>query len=61
LIALASTKPEVEIDPERLRPTDFAVGDATRLRQATGWQPTIPMADTLERVLAYWRDRVSEA
>ena len=61
LIALASTKPEVKVDPERLRPTDFAVGDATRLRQATCWQPTIPMADTLERVLAYWRDRISEA
>jgi GDP-4-dehydro-6-deoxy-D-mannose reductase len=61
LIALASTKPEVEVDPERLRPADFSVGDATRLRQATGWQPTIPMADTLERVLGYWRDRVSDA
>ncbi len=59
LIALATTKPTVEIDPERLRPADFAVGDATRLRQASGWQPTIPMADTLERVLGYWRDQVS--
>jgi GDP-4-dehydro-6-deoxy-D-mannose reductase len=61
LIALTNTKPEIEVDPERLRPTDHAVGDAARLRRATGWQPTIPMADTLERVLAYWRDRVSEA
>jgi GDP-4-dehydro-6-deoxy-D-mannose reductase len=61
LIALTNTRPEIEVDPERLRPTDHAVGDATLLRHTTGWQPTIPMADTLERVLAYWRDRVSEA
>lgn len=33
-------------------------GDATRLRQATGWQPSIPLEDTLRDVLDDWRQRV---
>jgi GDP-4-dehydro-6-deoxy-D-mannose reductase len=61
LITLAGVKPEIRVDPERMRPTDFAVGDASRLRRASDWQPSIPIAASLERMLAYWRDRVSEA
>jgi GDP-4-dehydro-6-deoxy-D-mannose reductase len=34
-------------------------GDSTRLRQATGWQPTIPIEQTLRDVLNDWRQRVS--
>lgn len=33
-------------------------GDATRLRTATGWQPHIPIEDTLRDVLNDWRQRV---
>jgi len=42
----------VETDPARLRPTDRAVGDASRLRAATGWRPRTPFRETLRRVLA---------
>lgn len=52
LIELAGARCEVVVDPERVRPTDYAVGDATRLREATGWQPRIPWRDTLSRLLA---------
>ena len=48
--------PTVETDPERFRPTDHAVGDASRLRAATGWQPEIAIEDTLASVVDYWRE-----
>jgi nucleoside-diphosphate-sugar epimerase len=42
----------IEVDPARWRETDCAVGDARRLRAATGWSPRTPFALTLERLLA---------
>ena len=33
-------------------------GDSSRLRQATGWQPVIPIEQTLRDVLDDWRQRV---
>jgi GDP-4-dehydro-6-deoxy-D-mannose reductase len=59
LIRLAGVAPEVEVDAERLRPTDFSVGNAARLREATGWEPRIAMARTLEKLLGDWRGRIS--
>ncbi len=58
LLALAGLHPSIEIDPERLRPADVSVGDATRLRRATGWRPRAAIARTLERTLDYWREQV---
>jgi nucleoside-diphosphate-sugar epimerase len=34
------------------------VGDNTALRAATGWEPTIPLDQTLSDVLADWRARL---
>ena len=44
----------------RLRPGRISKvwGDATRLREATGWQPTIPLEQTLLDVLDDCRQRV---
>jgi GDP-4-dehydro-6-deoxy-D-mannose reductase len=58
LLALAGIAPAIEVDPARLRPTDHGVGDATRLRRATGWVPRVPFEITLERVWRDWRLRV---
>jgi GDP-4-dehydro-6-deoxy-D-mannose reductase len=43
LILAAHVPVEVRDDPERLRPSDvpLLVGDATKLREATGWEPRI--------------------
>lgn len=51
---------DVQVDPARLRPSDepVLIGDNTRLRQATGWEPQIDMEQIVEEVLAYWRERV---
>jgi GDP-4-dehydro-6-deoxy-D-mannose reductase len=63
LIARAKTPVRVEVDPSRLRATDnpVLVGDATRLRQATGWQPQVPFAKTMGDLLEYWRGRESQS
>jgi GDP-4-dehydro-6-deoxy-D-mannose reductase len=56
LLKLAGADLSLRTDPELVRPVDVPVlrGDATRLRAATGWQPTIPLATTLADVLASW-------
>jgi GDP-4-dehydro-6-deoxy-D-mannose reductase len=54
-------QPEIEVAPERLRPADHAVGDAGRLRAATGWEPRIPISVTLERLFEDWRQRIHAA
>ena len=40
-----------------MRPSDTPVliGDSTRLREATGWQPHISFDQTLDDLLNYWR------
>lgn len=55
LIDLAGVDPEVSINPEYFRPTDQLVGDPARLRAATGWQPRIPLRETLAALLGSWR------
>jgi GDP-4-dehydro-6-deoxy-D-mannose reductase len=56
LLELAAVDLALETDPELVRPVDVPVlrGDAGRLRAATGWQPTIPLATTLSDVLSSW-------
>lgn len=51
LIELAGTRCAIEVDPARVRPTDTAVGDASRVRAVTGWEPRVPWTDTLRRLL----------
>jgi GDP-4-dehydro-6-deoxy-D-mannose reductase len=57
LIAAARVPVRVEVDPSRLRPNDIAVliGDPSRLRGATGWEPQIPFVQMLRDLLDYWR------
>jgi GDP-4-dehydro-6-deoxy-D-mannose reductase len=53
LVGLAEAPIEVEPDPARLRPADLPLvcGDASRLREATGWEPMIPLEQTLADTL----------
>ena len=61
LCSLAKLTPRIEVDPARLRPSDCSLGDASRLRAATGWAPRIPLEATLAGLLAYWRTELSAA
>jgi GDP-4-dehydro-6-deoxy-D-mannose reductase len=57
LRSLARVEVRVEPDRRRLRPNDMPihVGDATRLREATGWQPSIAFERSVSDLLEYWR------
>jgi GDP-4-dehydro-6-deoxy-D-mannose reductase len=59
LCALAKVEVELVPDPELMRPADVPVfvGDATRLYEATGWAPQIPLQTTLKDMFDYWRMR----
>lgn len=59
LQSLSTRKFDIVIDPARLRPADIpvAVGDATRLREATGWRPAHSIDDMLRALLDHWRAR----
>ncbi|HNU83871.1 MAG TPA: GDP-mannose 4,6-dehydratase [Thermoanaerobaculia bacterium] len=61
LIALARVEVRVETDPARLRPSDVEVliGDSSKFRGDTGWEPRIPFDQTLADLLDYWRARVA--
>ncbi len=62
LVAQARCSVEVEVDPARSRPTDLTAvcGDASKLRAATGWTPTISLEQTLADALAWAREAVTE-
>lgn len=57
LLGIAGVEARVEVDPARFRETDWLVGDASRLRRATGWQPRIPLEVLLREVYADWLAR----
>ena len=50
----------VECDESLLRPSDEAIilGDNSKLRQQTGWQPEIPIEKTLRDTFEYWRAKL---
>lgn len=54
LVDLARAPIEVVLDRARSRPSDLPVvcGDASRLRDATGWEPMIPLEQTLADTLS---------
>jgi GDP-4-dehydro-6-deoxy-D-mannose reductase len=60
LLSLAKRPIEIMKDPSRMRPLDVPVlvGDNTRMRAVTGWEPAIPIERTLADVLDYWRAKV---
>jgi len=60
LLALAERPMRLEEDPALQRPVDVPVlrGDPSKVHKATGWEPTIPLEQTLADLLAEWRARV---
>jgi GDP-4-dehydro-6-deoxy-D-mannose reductase len=60
LVALSNVKVEIQVDPERLRPSDLPVliGDPSRLKAATGFAPSGDLGSALADLLADWRAAV---
>ena len=59
LLRRARVAIRVQVDERRLRPNDIpmVVGNPTRIREDLGWTPTIPIDQTLDDLLEYWRQR----
>jgi len=57
IIALANVEVKIEVDPDRLRPSDveILIGDSSKFRADTGWEPRIPFEQTVGDLLDYWR------
>lgn len=62
LVRMARSPVEFVVDPDRLRRAKAPVlsGDPARLRAATGWEPKIPLEQTLADVLQEARSRLAE-
>jgi GDP-4-dehydro-6-deoxy-D-mannose reductase len=57
ILQLARKKIAVEVDPGKYRPSETPVieADISKLVRDTGWQPLIPIRETIEETLNYWR------
>jgi len=62
LLGRSPAEIEIEVDPGRLRPADIPmlVGDGSRFAAMTGWRPEIPLEQTLDDLLDWWRSEVSD-
>ena len=58
LISLSTRQVKVELDEDKLRPSDVPVVecDNSKIRLHTGWQPKFDIRDTLRDTLDYWRN-----
>jgi GDP-4-dehydro-6-deoxy-D-mannose reductase len=57
-----STKKDIKVEQEakRMRPSDVPVllGNCSKFKKQTGWEPKISFEKTLEDTLNYWREKV---
>jgi len=65
LISLSSKKDEIkiEVEPARIRPidADLQVPDTQKFAKHTGWKPEISFEKTMQDLLDYWRNRISQS
>jgi len=63
LLSLSSAEIRVSQAPSRLRVGEIPLcyGDHSRVSREVGWEPTIPLTQTLKDTLNYWRGRVGQA
>jgi GDP-4-dehydro-6-deoxy-D-mannose reductase len=45
-------------DPKRMRPADvpYLLGDSSKFRKQTGWEPKLTFEDALKDLVLYWRE-----
>ena len=60
IISKSCVEIKVEIDPNKLRPVDVPIieADITKINTLTGWKPQIPLEQTIQETLDYWRAHV---
>ncbi len=62
LLGMTAARPKIEVAPHLLRPSDVTrqIPDTTKFREATGWLPRILFEQTLQDILDYWRNQVTQ-
>lgn len=60
LLEISGVEVKIEVDPERLRPSDVPVllADSSKFKQLSEWQPRISFNQSLQDLLEYWRERI---
>jgi GDP-4-dehydro-6-deoxy-D-mannose reductase len=60
LVAMSRVPLTVKVDRELYRPNDnpILLGDRSRIEREIGWNPVIPLEQTLADLLAYWRKEI---
>lgn len=60
LLEMSEADLEVRRSPELMRPVDIPLilGSNRRFAEEVGWEPAIPIEQTLSDLLDYWRDQV---
>ena len=63
LLELAGVEAEIQNDPARFRPSDQprVCGDHAKLSRDTGWQPEVPMDETLLNLYRYWEHEIGKS
>jgi GDP-4-dehydro-6-deoxy-D-mannose reductase len=58
LISLSKKYIKVEIDKDKLRPSDVPIVecDNSKIKSHIGWQPQLDIRETLKDTLDYWRN-----
>jgi GDP-4-dehydro-6-deoxy-D-mannose reductase len=61
VLSFSRVQVRTEVDPTRLRPSDveILIGDSSKFRADTGWEPRIPFEQTVRDLLDYWRERLA--
>ncbi|MBN1505090.1 MAG: GDP-mannose 4,6-dehydratase [Candidatus Eisenbacteria bacterium] len=62
LVSMSRTRVTVRRVESRMRPSDIAylVGDNSKLRGETGWEPAYRLEDSLQEILEQWRKSVRQ-
>jgi GDP-4-dehydro-6-deoxy-D-mannose reductase len=60
LVSFSSKSIEVIVDVEKLRPNNVKeyYGSNDKLRKATGWEPKIPLQQSLYDIYVYWKGKM---
>ncbi len=60
ILSKSKTKIQVEKDPSRFRPVDVPTieADTRKVYEVTGWVPKIPLEQTIQETLDYWRRKI---
>jgi GDP-4-dehydro-6-deoxy-D-mannose reductase len=60
ILSLSNITIQKRPDPDRMRPSDvkLLIGDSSKFRDLTGWEPRIPFKQTMNDLLEAWRKKI---